>query len=727
MPPPTPVNPALFPKTFTPGYFGSYALGAINAGNAYVAGLTGRGVTVAVLDSGIADIAKLQGQIVATVNVTDAPLIQDDHGTSVTAVLAAKSDGVSVQGIAYGAHVADIKVGNENSVLFSDLATGLQVAAGQDKSFAPVSASIVNLSLGGDAPITPTLRSALDAVVDAGKIIVVAAGNNTGPAIAGADPSPLALFATDPDAKGQVIIAGASTAAGAISPFSDRAGSGKAFYLLAPGDQIPTLGSTGAQITASGTSYSAPIISAAAAILEQEFPNLTAARVVQILLQAADPIPGETGADEGAGILDLAKAIQPIGPLALPAGRTTAGLVVPLGPSRLEAGPAFGAASPAGMIGLHVLAVDSFQRGYLVNLQVTTQGAADRPGIAYDFAAPLPLRSAAAIMLDAPEDRLGARPPAFVYSPAGATRPAGMDIALPMGRGTVVEAAEHVGAMTLAAAGMPDVLAAGRDGTPLFAGGELSILPQARFVEDGYGAGIARRIGSVTVTASALASTGEFDPATGRYRSGRDSLAQFGAETRVLGIDIGVEVAELAENGRVLGSLSTGPLAFGNMADSRFVTVTLAAPIGRSIEATAAYTQGSTQASGSTPFVALSPIDSDAFAVGVAQRDVFKADDRIGFQVAQPLRVTRAQADVSVPVALTADGGVVRGARNLDLAPAGREIDLQVAYRTPLPDLGRVAFPAGQLRAFAMVRLNPDHDRAAAPGYAAGLNVSFDF
>ena len=730
IPPPVPANPALFPKVFTAEYFGSYALNAVNAGNAYIAGLTGRGVTVAVVDSGIADIAKLQGQIAATVNVTGAPLIQDDHGTSVAAVLAAISNGFYIHGIAYGAHVADIKIGSENSFLISNLDNGLQAAAGQNKSFGRVSASIVNLSLGGDAPISPDLRAALDAVVNAGKVIVIAAGNNTGPVIAGANPSPLALFAIDPDAKGQVIIAGASTQAGAIASFSDRAGSGKAFYLLAPGDQIPTLGATGAPITQSGTSFSAPIISGAAAILEQEFPNLKAAQVVQILLKTADPIPGETSAEFGAGILDLAKAIQPIGPLAIPTGRIAAGPALPLGPFQIQTGMAFGAAAPSGLTGRHVLAVDSFQRGYLVALPDAVRGAQDRPEFVHDFADNTLARSAAAIMLDDIDhepDR--ARPIEFLSSPGNAHKPAGMDVALLAGGGTVVEIAGHVSALTMASAAMPDVLAAGRDGTPLFAGGDESVLPQAHFVEDGYGAALARRIGDFKVSASAVSSTGEFDPATGRFRTGRNSLAEFGAETRVLGVDIGAEVAKLSENGRMLGAISSGALSFGSGAETTFATVSATARISESMAVTAAYTQGSTRPSGRSAglFTSVGAIASDAFAVGVTMRDTFEAGDLIGFQIAQPLRVNKARTDLSLPTALTADGDVVRGTSRVDLAPRGREIDLQLAYRVRLANLVRGIDPTALLHAFVMARLDPAHDATAAADYAAGLRVSFGF
>ncbi len=730
IPPPVPADPALFPRIYTSEYFGNYALDSVHAGNAYIAGLTGKGVTVAVIDSGIADIAKLQGQIAQHVNVTAEPTVQDDHGTSVAAVLAAKSDGVYMHGIAYGAAVADIKAGNENNFLPSDLQTALGVAAGQIKNFGPVNAAIINLSLGGDAPISPALRTELDAVVDAGKIIVIAAGNNSGPAIAGANPSALALFAADPDAKGQVIIAGASTQAGTLAGFSDRAGAGKAFYLVAPGDQIATLDSKGAPITVSGTSFSAPIISGAAALLEQEFPNLKAAKVVQILLATADPLATGTSADFGAGLLDLAKAIQPIGALSVPTGQAADGPSIPLGTAHFSAGRAFGGGIPPALAGLHVLAVDSFQRGYIVNLPVVAPGARDRPPFESDFASSAPVVSAAAAQLrlsDAPSERPLAI--SFVSTPATDVRPQGMDMALRLGGGTVAEFGQHVTALNLATASLPDLLGADTAGSPLFVGGELSVLPQASFMTDGYGVALSHRFSGFRVTASAMSSNGDFDTDRGRFIAGTASLAQVSAGTTIAGIDLGIGVAELAEDGRALGSISSGPLSLGTGAASTFVTVMGAMHISEKLELTAAYTEGRTRLRGQSAglFSQVGPITSSAFAVAVIRQDGFVKEDTFGVQIAQPIRVDSARSDLLLPSALTADGAVVRSAQHVDLAPKGREIDIQAAYRAPLAALTQLGSQGDTIQAFVMTRFDPADVAGAGPDYVAGIRCNLAF
>src|SRR3546814_20546781 len=64
----------------------------------------------------------------------------------------------------------------------------------------------------------------------------------------------------------------------------------------------------------SGTSYSAPVISGAAALLASAFPNLTGAQIVELLLSTADDA-GVSGRDAvfGHGILNIARAFQPQG------------------------------------------------------------------------------------------------------------------------------------------------------------------------------------------------------------------------------------------------------------------------------------------------------------------------------------------------------------------------------------------------------------------------------
>ena len=116
-----------------------------------------------------------------------------------------------------------------------------------------------------------------------------------------ADPFALVPAQTFP---GQVIIAGSvgvdngagGTNLDQLSPFSNRAGQGQNWYLAALGYRVRTIDHTGAGFLYSGTSFSAPIITGAVALMAQAFPNLTAAQIVDVLFRTADDL-GAAGDD----------------------------------------------------------------------------------------------------------------------------------------------------------------------------------------------------------------------------------------------------------------------------------------------------------------------------------------------------------------------------------------------------------------------------------------------
>jgi len=720
VPPPAPVNPALHPAIFTPEYYGNWGLDAVHAGNAYVAGLNGAGVTVALVDSGVADIMKLQGQIAAHINVTAEP-VSDDHGTSVAAVLAAKSDGSIMHGIAYGARLVDIKASAGGGFAQSDLATAIEVAAGRNQSFGAVQASIINLSLGGSAPIAASLRIGLDDAVAAGKVIVIAAGNGTGP-VGASNPSTFALFATDADAKGQVIVAGALNEAGQLASYSDRAGTAKAFYLVAPGDRITTFDNRGTKISASGTSFAAPMISGAAAILEQEFPYLTAAKIVQILIRTADPLPIGTPDDYGAGLLNLAKAIQPFGALRFPIGRDPAAPGIALSRTRLSLGGVFGNAFPAALADAKVIALDSFDRGYLVSLAGGVAISRDGLDLVYDFMNPPSTTSVAARRLHGGLDGSGrSQPIGLAIVPGSGFKPPGADIALSLSDDTIAEFGVHIMPMNLATASLPDVAGADENGQPLFLRSELTALPQAGFIADGEGVSLSHRLAGAAMTIAALSGNNRAD-SYDRFGDRSDNrLVQMTAMTRVAGIDFGFGLGFLTENGRSLGSASNGALRLGHGADTSFLTGMAQLRVSDRLQISAAFTAGRSAVKDTGGFFDhVGPIDSNAFAVGAILQDGFAIGDKLGLQLAQPLRADTARAALILPTGIDATGALSRSIRSVDLAPRGREIDLQLAYRWS----SRGEASNIHVQAFAMGRMEPGHDAKAPPDYVLGIRWS---
>jgi hypothetical protein len=199
------------------------------------------------------------------------------------------------------------------------------------------------------------------------------------------------------------------------------------------------------------------------------------------------------------------------------------------------------------------------------------------------------------------------------------------------------------------------------------------------------------------------------------------------AGTNFAGIEIGIGIGRLTEDGRTFGAISSGALSLGKGSASTFLTVMAAAHPSSRLELTASYTAGRTRAApGGGLFSNVGIFASDAFAIGAIRHGAFVTGDMLGFQLAQPIRVSDAQVALSLPVALDADGAIVRAARRLNLAPRGREIDLQLAYRTPL-DMFAGRAGRESLRAFVMARLNPGHDANAPSDYAAGVRYNIVF
>ena len=104
---------------------------------------------------------------------------------------------------------------------------------------------------------------------------------------------------------------------------------------------------------------------------------------------------------------------------------------------------------------------------------------------------------------------------------------------------------------------------------------------------------------------------------------------------------------------------------------------------------------------------------SSAFALGLTAADLLQTSDRLGFSILQPIRVDSGTAELDVPVAQDATGAVLFARQEADLAPDGREIDVELTYGW---DVGRA-----RLQAAAMLRLEPDHDASAEPELLLGF------
>ena len=292
------------PSVTSDEYRKSWGLEAIGARAAYEAGLTGKGVTVALVDCGLSDA---QRDVMRNVSrhskdvVGNRALpISDQHARYVAGPLASALNGRGMVGVAYNATLlelrADVEGGLDGACAFrpSDLARALDYAAERK-------ARIVVLPVQGRKPLGPKFEDALEGVVKGGAVVVIAAGNRND-----ADPSWPARYAVDPRFAGSIVVAGATGYYGAITAWSNRAGAVKPYYIAAPGEWVLTDCQAKCKLV-SGTSFSTSYVAGALALVMEAWPHLTGRQAAELVLHRARDA-GDAGPDEiyGRGVLDLA-------------------------------------------------------------------------------------------------------------------------------------------------------------------------------------------------------------------------------------------------------------------------------------------------------------------------------------------------------------------------------------------------------------------------------------
>jgi type VII secretion-associated serine protease mycosin len=257
---------------------------------------TGKGVTVAVVDSGSGphpDLAEnlLPGRsFFGPVEAQDGNDIDaSGHGSHVAGIIAAAANnGIGGSGVAPNAKILPIKVLDQAGQGDArDVAAGVRFAADNG-------AKVINLSLGG-ATESSSLTQAIQYANDKGALVVAAAGNG------GATDKPKWPASLD-----LTIAVTAVDSANSVTSFDQR---GDYIDISAPGASIVST-AKGDYVALSGTSMAAGFVAGAAALLFAAEPRISNAQVRDILLRTATDI-GDPGRDQtfGVGFLNLVAAM----------------------------------------------------------------------------------------------------------------------------------------------------------------------------------------------------------------------------------------------------------------------------------------------------------------------------------------------------------------------------------------------------------------------------------
>lgn len=252
----------------------------------------GKGATVCIIDTGIQkDHPDLQGGVIggestlmsqSAGNSEDWPNWEDDqgHGTHVAGTIAARDNSIGVEGVAPEAKLFVVKALNaRGSGNFSTVSEGIRSCIAHH-------ANVINLSLGSPDE-SETIKSAIHDAIDAGIVVVAAAGNEKSPVDFPANvPGVIAVSSMSKDFK--------------FSYFSNR---GKGIAFIAPGEDILSTFPGSQYAYSQGTSQAAPHVAGVAALLIAD-----GATNVQEHLEGIDL--GLRPELQGKGLIDAYKSLR---------------------------------------------------------------------------------------------------------------------------------------------------------------------------------------------------------------------------------------------------------------------------------------------------------------------------------------------------------------------------------------------------------------------------------
>ncbi|MEV4877904.1 S8 family peptidase [Streptomyces cyaneofuscatus] len=282
---------------------------------AWSAGYTGKGVKIAVLDTGVDGThPDLKGKIVAAKNFSTSGDLKDriGHGTHVASIAAGSGakQGGKFKGVAPDAKLLAGKVlGDDGYGDDSGILAGMEWAVAQG-------ADIVNLSLGGmDTPEVDALEAAVNKLsATKGVLFAIAAGNEgSGAGTVGS-----------PGSADAALTVGAVDVKDKLAGFSSRGprvGDGAVKPdVTAPGVDITAASAPGSEIaqevgespagylTISGTSMATPHVAGAAALLKQQHPEWTYTQLKSVLASSTKP-GAYTPFQQGTGRIAVDRAL----------------------------------------------------------------------------------------------------------------------------------------------------------------------------------------------------------------------------------------------------------------------------------------------------------------------------------------------------------------------------------------------------------------------------------
>lgn len=272
-------------------------------------------VSVAVIDTGCnLRHSDLQGQINTTYaydattkrnlalsnvsNYGDA----NGHGTSVCAIVGAQTDNsLGMAGASWNASILPIRIFDNDGYATSEyLITALNYVVNLIENSRVSNLRVINMSIGGDGD-SDIVRQYLERLYSEYGVLNVVAGGN------GDEYKNPKTTYTYPSDYNCCLSVTASTAAGRQTTWADY---NDAKDITAPGENIFSIKGGQYTIAGSGTSFSAPIVCGAAALMFAKYPSASPYDVAKAMQKSAKPVSGQPAKSGSAGLLNVSGALK---------------------------------------------------------------------------------------------------------------------------------------------------------------------------------------------------------------------------------------------------------------------------------------------------------------------------------------------------------------------------------------------------------------------------------
>ena len=308
----------------TTEYLRAWQLDKVGAAAAFARGANGQGIVVGIVDTGV-DFRNtdLDGNLLRSSLWAQGPWSSSTawHGTAVAGVIGAEKNNSGMQGFAYKAQLLPFQGLSPDGIdkVLSWRGPGGKRVRVVNNSWGISYSGNTLYSPSDYAFLVPTFNKAL-----ANSAVIVFAAGNEGEAnpqaygragyyMSQLDPR---LYPNAPLYDDIFLVVVATDSNNQIASWSNRCGMAMQSCIAAPGANVVSTTIGGGLVTVSGTSFSAPAVSGAIAMLMDIWPGLSGAQVVTILKTTATDL-GVAGVDNiyGWGLINLDKATQPIGAL----------------------------------------------------------------------------------------------------------------------------------------------------------------------------------------------------------------------------------------------------------------------------------------------------------------------------------------------------------------------------------------------------------------------------